>query len=43
MLRLSGQQDNADAWNPRLEENQLGLSLNDTMMGRVLNPLWQRL
>lgn len=43
MLRLSGQQANADAWNPRLEENQSGLSLDGTVMGRALSPLRQRL
>lgn len=43
MLRLSGQQASTDAWDPRLEENPLGLSLDVTMMGRTLRPLSQLL
>lgn len=43
MPRLSGQQANADVWNPRLGENQSGLSLDGTMVGRALSPLRQLL
>lgn len=44
MLRLSGKQANADAWNPRLEENQWGLSLDSTMIVWIaLSPFRQLL